>query len=78
MTPEEYQRLHKEAFRTAFDFLNMHFPPEQDPEWWLQAAKDLSETSVLHGENDLVVGLLSAVYDYLEEERKRRANGTGV
>lgn len=73
VSPEENAKMHREAFRCAFDFLTSHFPPGLEPEWWEQAAKDLSEASVLHGEGTLVNGLLIGVYDYLEEERKRRA-----
>ena len=72
MTPEEYVAMHKEAFRTAFNYLNGHFPPGDDPEWWDKSAKELSEASVLAGENVLVIELLNAVYNYLGDEYKKR------
>ena len=72
MTPEEYAKMHQKAFRTAFDYLNSHFPPETDPEWWKQSAQELSQASVAAGENDLVIELLNAVYTYLGKEYKRR------
>ena len=72
MTPEKYAAMHQKAFRTAFDYLNAHFPPGSDPDWWDKAAKELSAASVQAGENILVLELLNAVYNYLESERKRR------
>ena len=72
MTPEEYARLHQKAFRCAFDFLNEHFPPGEDPEWWDKTAKDCSAASIAFGENILVMELLNAVMDYLGQEYRRR------
>ena len=74
MTPEEYAKRHQKAFRTAFNYLNTHFPPGDDPSWWDQAAKELSQASVEAGENILVIELLNAVYTYLGSEYKRRNN----
>lgn len=78
MTPGEYAQSHQKAFRTAFDFLTSHFPPGMDAEYWQQAAKDITVASVLAGEGKLVNGLLSAVYNYLEDEwiKRRDENGT--
>lgn len=78
MTPEEYAKMHQKAFRVAFDFLNTHFPPGIEPEWWDRSAKELSAASVAAGENDLVNGLLVGVFDYLGNEwkRRRKENGT--
>lgn len=72
MTPEEYARTHQKAFRCAFDFLNEHFPPEKDPDWWINTAKDCSAASVAFGETPIVIALLNAIMDYLNEEYKRR------
>lgn len=72
MTPEEYAKKHKTAFRVAFDFLNAHFPPGPDPEWWEHAAKDLSEAGTLNCDNELAMELLVGVYNYIETEWKRR------
>ena len=72
MTPEEYVQQHKAAFRIAFDFLNAHFPPGQDPEWFEQTAKDFSEVGTVNYSNDLAIQLLLGVYSYLEHEWKRR------
>lgn len=72
MTPGEYAKQHQKAFRAAFDFLTSHFPPMPGKEYWEQAAKDITEVSVLAGEGKLVNRLLAAVYDYLEDEWKIR------
>ena len=72
MTAEERFAMHQKSFRTAFDFLNKHFPPGKDPEWWIQTVKDCDDASILAGENKLVIGLLGGVIDYLEDEYKRR------
>lgn len=77
LTPEEYAKRHKESFRCAFDFLNSHFPPPTDPDWWLKAAEDVSKASISCGENRLVIGLLMGVYDYLDEEYKLRRKENG-
>lgn len=77
MTPEQYAQRHQKAFRTAFNFLNEHFPPENEPEWWDQTAKDCSAASITQGENTLVMELLIAVLSYLEEERKLRYDADG-
>lgn len=69
MTPEEYAKAHKQAFRVAFDFLNAHFPPGPEPEWWEQTARDASAAS---GDNELTLRLLIGVLDYLDYEWKRR------
>lgn len=72
MTPEEYVKQHKEAFRCAFDFLNTHFPPGEVPAWWDQTAKDCSNASVSAGESEIVLELLNGVMNYLGTEYKRR------
>lgn len=72
MTPEEYATLHKKAFRCAFDFLNEHFPPSDDSEWWLKTAKDCSAASYAFGEEPVIIWLLDGVMNYLNEEYKRR------
>ena len=69
---EEYAKLHKEAFRCAFDFLNVHFPPGIDADWWEQTAKDGQANSVVMSGNPLAVKLLVGVYEYLETEWKER------
>lgn len=77
MSPAEYAKQHQKAFRSAFDFLTAHFPPGMDSEWWDQAWADLVAASKSNGENKLVIGILVAVYDYLESEYKKRRNNDG-
>lgn len=77
MTPEEYAKMHQKAFRTAFDYLNTHFPPGTDDAWWDQAAKELSAASVKAGEGKLVIELLDAVYEYIAYEYHRREKERG-
>lgn len=72
LSPQEYYTLHQKAFRCAFDFLNSHFPPGEDPEWWEGATKDLEIASISQKENTLAVELLTGVWFYLEKEMKRR------
>ena len=73
--PEEYLTYHKMVFREMFNFLNSHFPPELDPEWWKKLAEDTDNTSEKVKGGKLVNGMLLAICDYLEEEyRKRRCD----
>jgi hypothetical protein len=72
MTPEEYAKAHQKAFRIAFDFLNTHFPPGEDDEWWIQSAKDVGIASDSSGNNVLAMELLNGVMNYLGQEYKRR------
>ena len=73
LKPEEYIARHKKAFRIAFDFLNAHFPPIVDDEYWNKTAADLVPA---RGKDPdwLVDELLCAVYAYLEKEYKLRRN----
>lgn len=75
--PEEYAAYHKMVFRGAFDFLNSHFPPGNDPEWWQSFSKDLGETSAKLKGGPLVDGMLTAMADYLEVEFKKRRKNDG-
>lgn len=76
MTAEETARMHQRSFRVAFDFLASHFPPQMEPEWWEQTAKDCSAASLQAQENQLVLELLSGVMEYLGKEyHRRKENG---
>lgn len=77
MTPEEYAKLHQKAFRCAFDFLNEHFPPQDEEEWWLKTAQDASAASIAFGENELVIQLLCAITNYIGKEYHKRRNNSG-
>ena len=66
------------VFRIVFDFLNSHFPPQAEPEWWEQLAIDTSAASEKAKGGPLVDGILTAIGDYLEEEiKKRKGDSSG-
>lgn len=73
MSPEEYAARHRKAFRSAFDFLESHFPPECSGGWWEKTSCDL-KTLTESDDNVLTRHLLMALIDYLEEESKKRRN----
>lgn len=72
LQPEQYAAVHKAAFRSAFDFLNAHFPPGMEPEFWLKACDDIAKASEAAHGDVLTNNLLAAVYDYIESEYKIR------
>lgn len=76
-SPEEYARLHKKAFRCAFDFLNEHFPPGDTDEWWEKTAQECSAASVAFGEAGIVTELLIAIMNYLGKEYHKRRKNNG-
>ena len=76
LSPEEYAKRHQKAFRCAFDFLNDHFPPGSDDEWWLKAAQDVADACHSQGSDRLAIGLLQGVYDYLSSECRTREDNT--
>ena len=72
MSPEEYAKRHQKAFRAAFDFLNAHFPPGDNLGWWDQVAKDCADVCDSMPGNTLIIGLLTGIMHYLEDEYKLR------
>lgn len=75
--PEEYAAYHKMVFRIAFDFLNDHFPPQDDPKWWEQFSIDTSAASSKSKGGPLVDGILLAIGNYLEQENIKRRDRNG-
>ena len=73
MTPEQYAVSHQKAFRTAFNFLVAHFPPENTEEFWMKVAQDSGDISAKCGEDDLTVQLISGVINYLNHECTTRS-----
>lgn len=71
-TAEEYYAMHQKAFRVSFDYLNAHFPPADSVEYWTQTGKDGQEACAKVADNPLLIRLMTAVVEYLEEEGKRR------
>lgn len=72
LSAENFAALHKRAFRTAFDFLNAHFPPENSAEWWDATMRDVMKSRADDKENWLQNELLAGVWEYLYRENQRR------
>ena len=53
----------KKAFRIAWEFCSSHLMPQSDPEWWIQAAKDMA---AIGDQGNLTAELIVAVYANLE------------
>ena len=53
----------KKAFRIAWEFWSSHLMPQSDPEWWIQAAKDVA---AIGDQGNLTAELIVAVYANLE------------
>lgn len=75
--PEEYATYHKMVFRVIFNFLNAHFPPQPEEEWWLKLSEDIGKASDEAKGGPFVDGMLAAVADYLEEEWRKRKTAVG-
>ena len=72
-TAQAYAERHKKAFRAAFDFLNSHFPPTTDPDWWSEAALETGRIMQESGDtSNLTRDLLLAVFSYIDQECKLR------
>lgn len=78
MTPEQYAVSHQKAFRTAFNFLTGHFPPENTEEYWQKVALDSGNVSAECEEDTLTVQLVSGVINYLDRECKTRGDNNGT
>ena len=74
MTPVEYAKMHQKAFRTAFNFLASHFPPENNETYWEKVAKDSGDISAMCEEDPLTVQLISGIINYLDQECKARSD----
>ena len=68
----DFKAMHKRAFRTAFNYLEDHWPPQWDAEnYWIPMADTLGpmvEKDIK--ENPLEEVLLCAVYRYLGDALK--------
>lgn len=68
---DEIQRMHKKAFRVAFDMLDRNYPPENTVEYW---TKVTNQTALDYHDNrdNMLCGLLMmAVTEYLEKTVQR-------
>lgn len=75
----EIQRLHKKAFRVAYDMLEKNWPPENTVEYWKEVTDRMALDYHENKDNLLCELLMLAVMEYLEEigkEREKRTNGT--
>ena len=68
---ERDNRMHRAAFRAAYDFLNTHYPPEDTEQYWLQTCADVGIVSAEHITNELCQELLTAVLLYLSNKVKK-------
>lgn len=73
---ERDQRIHKTAFRVAFDFLQAHYPPENTREYWLTTVRALGTVSDQYINNELCQRLLSGVIEYLNWKVETHARNT--
>ena len=69
-----------EIMRDAFVFLRDHNDPPAlgTPEveiFWLQAAKDIGAVAAKWKDHPLAIGVLTAVYDYLDLKCKAKGGG---
>ena len=71
---ERTKKLHREAFRAAFNFLEAFYPPRDDLDYWMKAAEESGRVAAEHYGNPLIVPLMVAMYDYLEAVEKERKN----
>lgn len=70
----EIQRMHKKAFRVAFDMTEKNYPPENTVEYW---TKVTDQTALDYHDNrdNMLCGLLMmAVTEYLEKTCKGMEN----
>lgn len=78
LSPREYAGMHKRAFREGFDYLNAHFPPQNDSEWWKKACDDLNAVMKRNNGNGMLTQMMIGVVTYLEEVNKARKEDAGA
>ena len=66
----EIQRLHKKAFRVAYDMLEKLYPPENTVEYWKEVTDRMALDYHDNRENALCGILMLAVTEYLEKVSK--------
>lgn len=71
----EIQRLHKRAFRVAYDLLEKLWPPENTPEYWKEVTDRMALDYHDNRENKLCGILMLAVEEYLEKVSKGEDDG---
>jgi len=71
----EIQRLHKRAFRVAYDMLEKLYPPENTVEYWEEVTDRMALDYHDNRENALCGILMLAVTEYLEKVSKEGVYG---
>lgn len=71
----EREKMHKQAFRVAFDLLKEFYPVHNTVEWWSNYWAAVVTNDAEHADNPLLRQLIWAITDYLDEEAKR-GNGS--
>lgn len=69
---EQFEALHKSAFRKAFEFLKRQFPPRADGEYWLSAARELGDIASTEPGNVLLEKILLCIWSYLDQTQKEQ------
>lgn len=64
----ELNRMHKDAFRTAYELLDEMWPPINSPEFVVTMVKRGNERLNAAQQDPLTHGLINAVINYLDEE----------
>ena len=67
----EREKMHKQAFRVAFDLLKEFYPVQNTVEWWEKFWAATVVADAANADNPLCRQLLLAITDYLDEEAKR-------
>ena len=70
----EIQRLHKRAFRVAYDMLEKNWPPENTVEYWTKVTDQTALDYHDNRDNVLCGILMLAVTEYLEKTCKGKEN----
>ena len=65
---ERDKRMHKAAFRAAFNFLAAHYPANPTEEYWTKMCDDIRVVSYENVNNELCQELLAAVILYLSKK----------
>ena len=69
-----------QIFRAAYRYFAAHpSPPSMSDQaaslvWWETAAKDIAAVSASWNNHPLIIRLLAAIYEYLEEKAKETAH----
>jgi len=70
----QIQRMHKKAFRVAFDMLEKNWPPENTVEYWTKVTNQTALDYHDNRDNALCGLLMMAVTEYLEKTCKGMEN----